>query len=344
MGKNFPQVISLQERPQLVEATLQLIEASFNYSSEFKFQTDFAPLMDPSNHHNCYILINQQEQVMAHLGVKTRKMMIGHNAHTICLLGGIAVAPAERGQGHLQKLMQEVLSDHKEEAALFILWSDLEKLYRKFGFHQCGGQYEISGLSQQQNFQRTKLYLLELQDQATIKQLYEQSFSKLYTTCWRDETDWQNLLQVTSADLFIERSGTDIVAYFFMNKGQDLSNIIYEYGFTAGSDIAAKLKEISSYGKVWMAHAFIPTETAFYQFMLTPASTRLFTSLVSDLTGGRIKILEVNQIKQEVFFYFNDELLSLSIEDFLTGVWGPGPFEELDQDLKTMFISGLDSI
>jgi hypothetical protein len=48
-------------------------------------------------------------------------------------------------------------------------------------------------------------------------------------------------------------------------------------------------------------------------------------------------------MKQEVYFYFNDELLALKTEEFLQGVLGPAPFEELG-DLKPIFISGLDSI
>ena len=51
----------------------------------------------------------------------------------------------------------------------------------------------------------------------------------------------------------------------------------------------------------------------------------------------------MNSMKQEVYFYFNDELLSLDTEEFLRGVIGPEVFEELGE-LKPIFVSGLDSI
>jgi hypothetical protein len=47
-------------------------------------------------------------------------------------------------------------------------------------------------------------------------------------------------------------------------------------------------------------------------------------------------------MKQEAYFDFNDELLALEMDEFLKGIFGPYPFEELT--VRPFFISGLDSI
>ncbi len=44
----------------------------------------------------------------------------------------------------------------------------------------------------------------------------------------RDFKDWQEWLEVTSADLFIYQEESHILAYFLVNKGQDLTNVIHE--------------------------------------------------------------------------------------------------------------------
>jgi predicted N-acetyltransferase YhbS len=342
MGKNFHQVKCLSQKPEYLEQTIRLIEKSFQYSAGFSFATDFAPLLHPSNQHNCFILVDQQEQVLAHVGVKEKQLQIDGNTHPICLLGGIAVDEAHRGQGLLQQLMQEVLSEKQSETSLFLLWSNLDQLYAKFGFYQCGDQFEITGQSSEKRFELTKFHQLSPEEQVTIKALYQDSFARLYVTCRRDAHDWQLIEQITSADLYVRRTDGRIVQYFFMNKGQDLTDIIYEYG---AQEISPDfLKEISSYGKVWMGKPLVESPSAFYQFLLCPGHTGLFSRLIQKLTSGRINLKELSKIKQEVYFEYDGELVSLSMDDFITGIWGPAPFEEIENDLKRVFISGLDSV
>lgn len=340
MGNNFPKITTLKEKPTLIEATLKLIEKSFQYKSPNSFKVDFSPLIDESNHHNCFIIIDENEKVLAHIGVKEKFITMNKEKFPIAMLGGIAVDEDHRGEGHFQTLLNDVIAEKRSDVAFFILWSDLEKLYNKFGFHLCGNQLQLDEMRGEKKFEQTKYHLLNLEDKKSIQGLYQSSFETIYLTLNRNEEDWKQIEKITSADLFIKKSGSKITDYFFMNKGQDLPNIIYEYGTI--NELKSFLKDITAYGKVWTGDNFIETENLQYQFFMNPADLKLFARFILSLSKDQIAIRNINLMKQEVYFDYNEETLSLEIPDFLRGLFGPGAFEELD--LRPLFISGLDSI
>ncbi len=126
-----------------------------------------------------------------------------------------------------------------------------------------------------------------------------------------------------------------------MNKGQDLTGIIYEYG--SHDDIVSWLEQIQSLGKLWLGKELLETQQDQYQYMMAPGDTNEFTKLISTLTEGKVVIQGLNIMKQEIYFEFNDEVLGMDVEEFLRGIFGPGSFEELS-DIKPLFLSGLDSV
>jgi predicted N-acetyltransferase YhbS len=340
MGKNFPRITTLKENPELFEKTLTLIEKSFQYQAPFTFKEDFSPLIAPENHHNCFIIVNEDEQVLAHVGARESVITLNNKNFPITMLGGIAVDEKYRGEGHFQNLFQDVLAEKRSDTTLFLLWSDLEKLYNKFGFHLCGHQFELPLSNKKSDFVKTKFHLLSLEDQNKIKKLYNDSFKKAYVSLSRTDKDWKELSKVVSADLYIRKNGSTLTDYFFMNKGQDLTDIIYEYG--TEHDLGKMLGEISGHGKVWMGSELSTTDQLQYQFFMSPGDLRLFTEFVLAFTDNKISLRNINVMKQEAFFDFNEELMALDVPDFLRGLFGPGTFEELE--LKPIFISGLDSI
>ncbi len=331
-------ITTLKAAPHLFEATISLIERSFEYEKPHSFKEDFAPLVDESNFANCFIMVDENEEVVAHIGVCERKIL-GFN---IAMLGGIAVDEARRGEGFFQELMQDVLAEKRSDVAFFILWSDQEKLYKKYGFYLCGTQIEIPETVQEKNFRLTKLKDLNLEERKQLHHIYEKSFGSLYTTVERRPSDWQLLTKITSADLYLEEDQGKIISYFFMNKGMDLSGVIFEYGTL--NNIKDLISMMSAYGKVWLGSNFINTEDMQYQFFLSPGDKRMFGDFVSKFTNDKIGIHDMNIMKQEVYFNFNDELLSLETEDFLRGILGPGVFEEIEPDIKALFISGMVSV
>ena len=330
-------ITTLKASPHLLNSTIEPIERSFHYKKPNSFAVDFAPLMNERNHHNCFVLIDEKENVLAHVGVCERKIL----GIPVAMLGGIAVDEKHRGEGHFQELFQDVLAEKRSDVALFLLWSDQEKLYGKHGFYLCGSQIAIEQSGTQKEFTKTKLSLLTPVQMKQIQALYKKSFANLYTTIERTDNDWQEIIKVQSSDLYIkEKSGT-ISDYFLMNKGQDLTEIIFEYG--TDREIKDFIKEISAYGTIWLGSNLMDAGEEQFQFFMAPADTKLFAQLIGLYTNEKILIREINIMKQEVYFYFNEELLSLVTEEFLRGVIGPDQFEELGK-LNPIFISGLDSI
>ena len=331
-------ITTLKDAPHLYSATLSLIERSFEYKKPNTFEIDFAPLIDQSNFANCFIMLDENENVIAHIGVCERNIL-GFN---MAMLGGIAVDEARRGEGFFQELIQDVLAEKRSEVAFFLLWSDQEKLYKKYGFNLCGTQIEIPQTKNAKTFQQSKLHLLNDKQKKEIQEIYQKSFSQIYTTVERTNADWTLLEKVTSADLYYEEEQGKITSYFIMNKGQDLTGVIYEYGSLG--DIKELIPKMSAYGKVWLGSNFIQSEEMQYQFFLGLGDSRMFSDFVRVFTNQKMLIHEINLMKQEVYFYFNDELLSLEVEDFLRGILGPGIFEEIEADIRPLFISGLVSI
>ncbi len=77
--------------------------------------------------------------------------------------------------------------------------------------------------------------------------------------------------------------------------------------------------------------------------MLCPGDMKLFGDFVASYTNGLFTLRNINVMKQEVFFDFNQETLVLPMDEFLIGLFGPGAFEELGE-IRPLFFSGLDSI
>lgn len=336
MGKIFP----LKEKPSCREATLKLIEKSFQYKKPNSFEIDFAPLFNNENQHNSFIYLDENENVVAHVGAKEKIITINNQKFNVTLLGGIAVDEARRGEGIFQELFSDVLAEKRCDTAFFLLWSDLEKLYNKFGFHLCGNQIEIASQRLMSPFIKTTYADLNDDEKKQIKELYQNSFAKMYLTLERTDKDWSEISSIKSSDLYVQKKQGLIESYYFQNKGQDLPDIIFEYG--TKKNLSEYLKEISGYGKLWLGKDILTSENLQYQFFMAPGDQKLFAEFIFQLTNEQFAIRNVNLMKQEIYFDFNEETLSLEISDFLRGVFGPGTFEELE--VPSLFISGLDSI
>jgi predicted N-acetyltransferase YhbS len=338
MGKNFPLITTLKERPDLYQATVTLIEEAFKYSKKFSFEIDFAPLIQQSNWSHCFIGVNEADEVIAHVGASVREIQISNHSFPISMLGGIAVSEKFRGQGLFQQLFTHVLTELKDECAFFLLWSDNQKLYPKFGFHLCGEQFVMDKKCQTPKIEPTKLSDISSDELNQIKQLYQSSFCNIFLSIKRSDADWETLKKISSANLFFKKSHDRITDYWFTGKGNDLEGITYEYG---SENLEHLFQSNMLDGKIWAASEISPASERLYQFFLAPGSKQLFAQFISAYTKI-ISIREINHLKQEVFFDYGEELHCLELDEFLRGVFGPGTFEELQ--VKPIFISGLDSI
>ena len=64
-------MMNLKDQPEYYQQTLSLIEKSFGYNEKYSFAIDFAPLLDQSNWHHCFILLDEEKKnVIAHIALK----------------------------------------------------------------------------------------------------------------------------------------------------------------------------------------------------------------------------------------------------------------------------------
>lgn len=327
---------TLKELPIKRKETLKLIEEAFDYTEFNSFEVDFFPLMSPNNAHNNYILI-KDDQVIGHIGVLYKTFKLKEHSFYIPMLGGIAIREAYRGKGYFKPFFREVLSK-LEDSPFSLLWSDKIELYESFGFNPCIEQYEYTGNieSDSPNFIKMKLHELSEQELIQLKEIYDDSNELRYE---RSLKDWNDLKNISSSDIYIKKENDRISNYFFMNKGEDLSDIIYEYGSL--NDI----EEISTYGILWSPWSFDVENQAhknvLYAALLKINNFNSFQQFIELYTDNSIKLNQY--IDEKISFTFEENKMSLNLTDFIQGVFGPNKFQELDHT-KKIFISGLDSI
>lgn len=337
--KILPTITTLKNKPHLITPTLSLIEKNFGYEGGFSYKTDFAPLMHESNWEHCHLSVSETEEIIGHVGVLIREIAVVDKTYKLAMLGGISVNESFQGKGYFKDLINHVIAHYESEVSGFLLWSDLHEMYKKFGFSLCGTQFVLTNEEPSTlNLEKTIYSKLSDKDKKQIKQLYKNGFQKFHLSLERSEHDWEKVDLITTADLFIERTGSEITGYFFQNKGMDLQGIIFEYGHA--SDFVKWQKDISSLGEVWSGVLDEEAEVQ-YQFLFRPA--KKFGELVETYSREMIKLQKVDFEKDLIALMLIDEELELSIDDFLTGLWGPGRFDEVIY-LPTLFVSGLDSI
>ena len=325
------QISNLKASSHLYEETIALIEDAFEYNREHSFKIDFYPLMREGNRENCHILI-KDNKVVAHIGALQAGLSLNSNEYTITMFGGIAVHPDYRGQNLFSELFSQVKENYLK-STLHILWSDKLNLYRKQGFIPCGQllEYPQAEFQHELNVLKTKLSNITNDEQEQISKLYSENGEVRIS---RTQEDWETLKGISSADLILYKDGEKIINYCVINKGQDLTGIVHEYGFINEEFI----KIFANHGKVWTPLRTKLNHNALFAFLACPNNLVGFKAFIKDLS--KIEILE--QAKEQYKFDFNNETYYLAIEDFLQGVFGPGRFNELDSPF--LYISGLDSI
>ncbi len=215
-------ILTLKQRPDFFPSVLKLASNSFGYDSLHKIEIDFYPLFQEENWEHCFILLDETENLVAHLGLKIRQMIVGDKIFPIALLGGIAVDEQQRGHGHFRTLFSEIIKRFEQQVTFFILWSDKDALYEKFDFFQVGEVFEA--IPREQGKTKYPSSTLEVLSLSQLEAQYHSAYETRYACIKRDKEDWLSLQKITSAELL---HGKD--EYAIRGKGMDLQNIIYEW-------------------------------------------------------------------------------------------------------------------
>jgi predicted N-acetyltransferase YhbS len=339
----FLEISTLEARPDLASDAIQLIEASFEYSEQNNFATDFYPLVSKDNWKNCHIVIDKEKNiVIAFIGALIREMSYQEICTPVCLLGGISVHANYRGKGIFKFFIDNLLNRLEKLCSFFILWSGEPSLYLKSGFHLTGEQFEISSEKNEDliYFSKNKLINLSSKETEQIKNLYHEVITKNFMTIKRTKDDWDKIKNITSADLYIKRDENgNISDYFFANKGEDLHNIMYESSFI----LTEQFKNFQPM-KIWSPIKSREPVVSHFNCMIRPGSSTHFNKFIQELSRNMINIIEYSIDQNYISFYFKGDTITIGINDFLCGLLGPGQFEEIKQFLPKMYISGLDSI
>lgn len=330
---------TLAKSPQFLEATLKLIENSFEYDANNSFDMDFAPLVQQNNLHNCHIILNDQNEVIAHIGCLIKELKFAKWSHPVLFIGGIAVDKKFRGQGIFKKLFSHILEHYHHRVAMFMLWSDQVAMYNRFGFYPAIDQFAYENKKStchEHSFKQVKISELSIEDQEDIHFLYE---SYPAWQCDRAKDDWKVINNMESAELYIRRNKDGHISeYFFKGKGADLQGVIHEANLSGQQ---ASLAELQEYGTLWSNLIVSDEARPLYGSVVKIGDPAMFSDFVYDYTQRAIEILEINE--STIRFRFQDRGFELNMGEALTGIFGPNRFEELNH-LIGIRISGMDSI
>lgn len=325
-------VTNLYDSPEYEKETLNLIESALGYDKKNSFSVDFYPLFNKDNFKNCHILL-EDKKVIGHIGCLPRKLEL-LTLHPINMYGGIAMHPDYRGKGFFTDFFKQVLMS-SPKAALHFLWSEQLELYERFDFYPCLelNHYNRADSPSPSEWTKTQLNKLEESQLRQIKDLYTTNDEIRIV---RDEKHWGSLSKVTSSELYLKLDGEKILNYFFMHKGQDLADIIHEYGAIDNQ----VLSEMIQYGHVWSpfnAKADL-TKQILFGSVARLGENQLLNTLLMEYAGTEL----IETREEELTVKIDDEEFTLQKKDFLPGLLGPGKFKEFET--QNIFISGLDSI
>lgn len=349
MDKSHYAISTLAENPNYYEDVISLIEKDFQYEKPFSFAIDFAPLVNPNNFENCFIIIHlESKKVVAHLGALPRVMIKNKIEMPIIMIGGIVTEKNHRGKNLFRNLMNHICEKYKDKAALAFLWSELHDIYEKFSFYRAGGIIEtgksvITTDKMPSGFIKTSFSQLSLSEFEEIKNLYQTFNEKYFFTLKRTSQDWSIIREMSSIDLYIKKNvHKKIESYFCYGKGRDLTCIVHEIG-TSGENYHELINSLSPY-KVWLPEtekkSFINKEVLYSSFVKI-LNRKLLHEFLYFLTATDLALLT---FEGSVELSFRGDTFELTEKDFIEGLFGPNPLEEFEALELSPYITGTDSI
>jgi len=233
-------------RPDLLGSYEALIEESFGYSAQegYRFKDDFFPLLNVNNWENCYGLLNSGDECVATVAVYERNLVAQQLGEIkVVILGGIAVAKKVRGQGLFRRLMNDVREIKRKNADLFLLWSEKEEMFGRFGFSAMFSQQILFkkekvavDFDQKFLFEEKKLCDLNLDEWEIVKDAFSCKYERIAHLHRNDGAYWdymKSMKSVTCGLLKEKSMSGEIIGYYFMGKGKDLPGIVHEWALVS---------------------------------------------------------------------------------------------------------------
>lgn len=331
---------TLANNPSYYEEVVKLIESSFHYLPENSFEVDFYTLIGPHNWENCHIIINPEtKEVLGHIGIQKKSFCFGETNLLVAFIGGIAFKSEVRGKGLFKEFFKELLESLYKDNALVLLWSDKNELYNKFGFYEAGSVFEYKKSEYiSTELKKTTLKEVSSSQFETIKRMHKEKSDRSYFHPERTKKDWEAIREITSASLYIKVKDEKILSYYFVGKGNDLTDICYEY---AGEDKSATIKHLSGFN-TWTPEKISEQREVLFAGLFKIGNEKIFSEFIHKISNAQTTIKKIDN--DWVEFEHNNEGHKLSTEEYLQGLFGPSHITEFNYLSKPIWISGLDSI
>ena len=343
MNSNYI-ITTLKHRPELLPQVIALIESGFNYNSNYSYAMDFMLLMNKNNHQNCHIIVNDNNEVLAHLAVSLRRIGTDTFNIPIALIGGAVTHPLHRSRGFFRLLMERLLKQQTNNVAIFLLWSTESGLYKKFGFYPSGGQLSLKIPVSRSSTDYTRTTFIKLSDNEKneIIALHRTSL-KNNLMIIRTVDEWNTIFKIASIDVYIKKSDGKIHSYYCIGKGCDLKNIIHEFGPLDKS--AHKLIEHINCGEIWLPSQYVsqfPQAKVGYTALIKAGNIKLFNKLTEHLTEQKVYLTEISD--KTLKAVFQNKSYTLKTRNFLTHLFGPHCIDVFPEPVYPFYITGTDSI
>ena len=254
---------NLQESSQLLLGYIALVEKEFGYieGEGFHFEDDFYPLLDKENARNAFGYYEKSnDEIVATIACYERKVWIPDSKKylNVLIMGAMTVREAEQGKGIFRSLMKRVLKE-KKDSDLYLLWSEKEELFAKFGFERMFEQFIVPRIEDDRRTGKaiSQSWVLEEKfakdwDKETWSSIRD-AFQKRYKNIiiLGREMYWSKIEKMPSVNVGVIKDGRNFMGYFFCGKGKDLPNIVHEWGFADEQYEAEILKLINQRYTIW---------------------------------------------------------------------------------------------
>ena len=285
------QLFNLIERKEKYQEFIKLIEKSFKYLAPHSYAMDFYPLVNSSNHQNCFMLL-ENEELIATCAFLPRTI-VASSAHQVFFMGAIAVQEKFRHQGLGKKIVSESIAKIKEGAWVG-LWSDKKSFFSNLGFSDYEEQYflPIQYLAPMQNsirIEKFKVSQLSNQQKMEWKNFY-QNLSNKSITLLRQESDWNNIFNIHSATYVEIQYQQKKIGYAIVGKGMDLQDVVHEF-YVEESFQEACLAKLNQEFSIWLPGANYNWDKKFLgpNLMVRPVEKAQWDKWEKDLEKNSMK-------------------------------------------------------
>lgn len=250
---------TLKENPARRESYIKVIEESFEYTSESSTRLcdDFYPLFAEENASHCYGLWDPAAQEVVATTAAFKRSISKKLVATI--LGGIVVNPKRRGQGHLRYLLEKIFLRQDASTDAYMLWSEKEELFAKFGFVPAFEQMIIpkqeGGAVLPLGWEVAECRLNQISP--SLWPQIQQAFMQRYGSVpHMDRAQyWDCIKGMTSVIGGILTCNGEFAGYYFRNKGKDLPGIVHEWSlqqdFSSKEHIEVFLSHLTNQFSIW---------------------------------------------------------------------------------------------